>query len=265
MIFFFFQAEDGIRDVAVTGVQTCALPIFRQHGAVRANEGGIRRGDPRAARAGLRRHNRPAPRFARHHPDRRRDLSTLVAAVVRRSYAAGLSRSGLRRRADRGPASRVALPGGVALSLRRRIRTGAVLLGPTRPPQQTARRLHAPGSAGAGPHLQGLRARVRPAVRLPRVGPGRPAAGTGRVARADGLAACAERHVTPETADTRPSRRVLLFSITLVAGLAVVLATHRQQARGLGGRLPAGPPAGLAAGLRFVLCRRAFQPVAPRT
>src|SRR2546422_3598964 len=27
MIFFFFQAEDGIRDVAVTGVQTCALPI----------------------------------------------------------------------------------------------------------------------------------------------------------------------------------------------------------------------------------------------
>ena len=27
---FFFQAEDGIRDVAVTGVQTCALPIFKQ-------------------------------------------------------------------------------------------------------------------------------------------------------------------------------------------------------------------------------------------
>src|SRR2546422_1296517 len=28
LCFFFFQAEDGIRDVAVTGVQTCALPIF---------------------------------------------------------------------------------------------------------------------------------------------------------------------------------------------------------------------------------------------
>src|SRR2546429_5398275 len=27
-IIFFFQAEDGIRDVAVTGVQTCALPIY---------------------------------------------------------------------------------------------------------------------------------------------------------------------------------------------------------------------------------------------
>src|SRR5205823_10818571 len=26
--FFFFQAEDGIRDKLVTGVQTCALPIF---------------------------------------------------------------------------------------------------------------------------------------------------------------------------------------------------------------------------------------------
>src|SRR3989449_6030291 len=28
LFFFFFQAEDGIRDVAVTGVQTCALPIY---------------------------------------------------------------------------------------------------------------------------------------------------------------------------------------------------------------------------------------------
>src|SRR5260370_28772419 len=30
--FFFFQAEDGIRDSSVTGVQTCALPIFRSRG-----------------------------------------------------------------------------------------------------------------------------------------------------------------------------------------------------------------------------------------
>src|SRR5437764_15415354 len=27
IVFFFFQAEDGIRDTSVTGVQTCALPI----------------------------------------------------------------------------------------------------------------------------------------------------------------------------------------------------------------------------------------------
>src|SRR6266568_2734171 len=31
--FFFFQAEDGIRDGTVTGVQTCALPIFAGHAA----------------------------------------------------------------------------------------------------------------------------------------------------------------------------------------------------------------------------------------
>src|SRR2546430_4065192 len=29
VFFFFFQAEDGIRDLTVTGVQTCALPIYR--------------------------------------------------------------------------------------------------------------------------------------------------------------------------------------------------------------------------------------------
>src|SRR2546429_4268186 len=35
--FFFFQAEDGIRDVAVTGVQTCALPIWRNRGTLRGS------------------------------------------------------------------------------------------------------------------------------------------------------------------------------------------------------------------------------------
>src|SRR5256885_3903040 len=29
-VFFFFQAEDGIRDYKVTGVQTCALPIYHR-------------------------------------------------------------------------------------------------------------------------------------------------------------------------------------------------------------------------------------------
>src|SRR5256884_6088809 len=36
--FFFFQAEDGIRDVAVTGVQTCALPISGRAGIHRPTE-----------------------------------------------------------------------------------------------------------------------------------------------------------------------------------------------------------------------------------
>src|SRR5690349_25137666 len=30
IFFFFFRAEDGIRDLYVTGVQTCALPIFQK-------------------------------------------------------------------------------------------------------------------------------------------------------------------------------------------------------------------------------------------
>src|SRR2546429_6961206 len=34
---FFFQAEDGIRDVAVTGVQTCALPISSPSAPAAAN------------------------------------------------------------------------------------------------------------------------------------------------------------------------------------------------------------------------------------
>src|SRR5689334_24349262 len=34
-LFFFFQAEDGIRDGTVTGVQTCALPIYVSPGTGR--------------------------------------------------------------------------------------------------------------------------------------------------------------------------------------------------------------------------------------
>src|SRR5689334_24701037 len=41
-VFFFFQAEDGIRDGTVTGVQTCALPISPRPGG----------GSARARRAG---------------------------------------------------------------------------------------------------------------------------------------------------------------------------------------------------------------------
>src|SRR2546430_13150110 len=36
-VFFFFQAEDGIRDLTVTGVQTCALPIY-DHGHIIQNQ-----------------------------------------------------------------------------------------------------------------------------------------------------------------------------------------------------------------------------------
>src|SRR5438128_5361914 len=39
-VFFFFQAEDGIRDATVTGVQTCALPISPIRLAVLLSGGG---------------------------------------------------------------------------------------------------------------------------------------------------------------------------------------------------------------------------------
>src|SRR6478752_6971302 len=61
LFFFFFQAEDGIRDVAVTGVQTCALPISRVEPAVGLGSRGERdRASPRGRRSG-RRDPTPAP------------------------------------------------------------------------------------------------------------------------------------------------------------------------------------------------------------
>src|SRR3712207_2167759 len=41
---FFFQAEDGIRDIGVTGVQTCALPILREHDLLAPTRVGAPRG-----------------------------------------------------------------------------------------------------------------------------------------------------------------------------------------------------------------------------
>ena len=50
-IFCFFQAEDGIRDLIVTGVQTCALPIYTYGGEVVTNPSGglISKGHPLGA------------------------------------------------------------------------------------------------------------------------------------------------------------------------------------------------------------------------
>src|SRR3712207_9359258 len=62
IVFFFFQAEDGIRDIGVTGVQTCALPISADREAQRAPL------QLRRARHEGRRHApplRPAPRRRR--------------------------------------------------------------------------------------------------------------------------------------------------------------------------------------------------------
>src|SRR2546430_4851860 len=63
--FFFFQAEDGIRDLTVTGVQTCALPIWNPAPAPPVLLPGVRKGGS-AAGAGDREGR------SRHHPVRRR-------------------------------------------------------------------------------------------------------------------------------------------------------------------------------------------------
>src|SRR5438270_10245186 len=52
--FFFFQAEDGIRDLTVTGVQTCALPIWQRPDRTRAG-----RRATASASSGLSRQTRP--------------------------------------------------------------------------------------------------------------------------------------------------------------------------------------------------------------
>src|SRR5687768_18594379 len=66
LLFFFFQAEDGIRDVAVTGVQTCALPISKVADAIaQIHAGRLLPPDaivmhPRRLSPRERRHQRPA-------------------------------------------------------------------------------------------------------------------------------------------------------------------------------------------------------------
>src|SRR5262249_59582166 len=52
--FFFFQAEDGIRDWSVTGVQTCALPISPRRPPARSRAHRGRRAAAAASRRGLR-------------------------------------------------------------------------------------------------------------------------------------------------------------------------------------------------------------------
>src|SRR5205823_10393282 len=42
-VVFFFQAEDGIRDKLVTGVQTCALPIYVRAARTHGGEGRVAR------------------------------------------------------------------------------------------------------------------------------------------------------------------------------------------------------------------------------
>src|SRR2546430_8017837 len=65
VFFFFFQAEDGIRDLTVTGVQTCALPICGQERNVRADERAWRKAT--ALTGALVVQEKISPLFLAHH------------------------------------------------------------------------------------------------------------------------------------------------------------------------------------------------------
>src|SRR2546429_3322505 len=125
---FFFQAEDGIRDVAVTGVQTCALPIspepisaprdvtFVSKGISDAFEPGCGRrdGEERAAGASRRRDASAAweawrARTPRTPPNLEGTAHAAVAGPGRGARRLGLLRGhrrGVRRRPPRAPADR---------------------------------------------------------------------------------------------------------------------------------------------------------------
>src|SRR5256886_12703201 len=97
-IFFFFQAEDGIRDLTVTGVQTCALPICRRPGLPREHRlARGRAGRRRTLRARLAAHG-AAARARRLRPDHPR----AVPAAHPGALTAGVIRSGSSR-CHRGP------------------------------------------------------------------------------------------------------------------------------------------------------------------
>src|SRR5699024_5633066 len=132
ILFFFFQAEDGIRDRNVTGVQTCALPIF----------------DPDAGTDRVISHSNPTAHFA----------------GVRRGTPLSQSNTGARHRAARrpitplhtignvvtGPAGRrtavAAASSGLVLTL-----TASASLAAVQPPVRAGQRALPPPAARAGP------------------------------------------------------------------------------------------------------------------
>src|SRR3712207_7071162 len=73
LCFFFFQAEDGIRDIGVTGVQTCALPISAEQEVAMRIELGV------APAALWLRRKAAGGSIRRHQPDHEGDRDLKVA------------------------------------------------------------------------------------------------------------------------------------------------------------------------------------------
>src|SRR2546430_17431141 len=87
MVFFFFQAEDGIRDLTVTGVQTCALPIWANFDSVGSPTRTY--SDPRSAKATFALF---APMESVSSPTTKRKAKSRVPLVRRRPPAAIIAR-----------------------------------------------------------------------------------------------------------------------------------------------------------------------------
>src|SRR5260221_4056303 len=94
---FFFKAEDGIRNPCVTGVQTCALPIYRLHAERLADDLGHRDGGARDHRPGAQRAVDRRQSVAAH-PRRRHVPGDLCAAGAGQPLGREIGRASCRER-----------------------------------------------------------------------------------------------------------------------------------------------------------------------
>src|SRR2546430_4252087 len=89
IFFFFFQAEDGIRDLTVTGVQTCALPISMRFMTALLQEGSVGRQKLSVVRRGDGDVPATCPAWRRapcRSPPRPAEISPGTGAAARRTW-----------------------------------------------------------------------------------------------------------------------------------------------------------------------------------
>src|SRR3989475_4041914 len=205
--FFFFQAEDGIRDLTVTGVQTCALPISR---ARRRALAGAHRGLG-ASILGTTRRGAGLGAPVLRERDASRIRRTGAAGAVSRPHR--LHRGRRRVRRERG-ASRARHPAARAAEPEPVLRGGGRL---PRPDGHVAR----PGVYGRERQFSGYvgrRARQDPPAR-------RPHHGQHHAQRSDPNAAATDR-LAPRGDRMRTERGVALIVVLLVMALVGVVGAE---------------------------------------
>src|SRR5256885_9715243 len=93
-LFFFFQAEDGIRDYKVTGVQTCALPIWGWCSTAFSAASSMVAADTSPSRSFLARMARPS---LAEVPSRRTTTGTRTSIRAKRSEERRVGKEGRSR------------------------------------------------------------------------------------------------------------------------------------------------------------------------